>query len=259
VAGHRVRLSGGNAWSIGLRSRAVGRMPMSALEIATALRALNHTLLELGRAVDDHDTARVDEFVALAWHQAADVPQSKSRTQRAELAKLQSTVEGRPWQERARLRTATDQSSNRTPSPAALPVRALAVAPRPRTARNGETTRLDAGCLLRIATELRPVLIEVAREGTLVTWPQLRRRKCGLPRLHRDDLTSVLWLVDEDREVLDEPRLSALVTVADRRMHPSFAEIARRSDRDLNDAARVGSVWSLEVLKTHQHWRHRRG
>ncbi|MDH2408440.1 hypothetical protein ACG5V6_20920 [Streptomyces chitinivorans] len=59
--------------------------------------------------------------------------------------------------------------------------------------------------------------------------------------------------------VKGEPLLSALVTVGDRRMHPRFPAIAEqlglfpgRTD------AQQRTTWSYEVLKAHQHWRHRR-
>ncbi|MCG3040714.1 hypothetical protein ACLIYM_02345 [Streptomyces fenghuangensis] len=117
---------------------------------------------------------------------------------------------------------------------------------------------LEAGRLWEIATELRPLLVQTARAGATTSWPGIRKRLPDLPRLHRDDESVLLWLVDEDRQE-GEPLLSALVTVGDRRMHPRFPAIAEqlglfpgRTD------AQQRTTWSYEVLKAHQHWRHRR-
>ncbi|MGW3209010.1 hypothetical protein [Streptomyces sp. NPDC001135] len=117
---------------------------------------------------------------------------------------------------------------------------------------------LEAGQPWEIATELRPLLEQTARAGATTSWPAIRKRLPGLPRLHRDDESVLLWLVDEDRQE-GEPLLSALVTVGDRQMHPRFPAIAEQLGLPTGrSASQQRTAWSYEVLKAHQHWRHRR-
>ncbi|MFF3217002.1 hypothetical protein ACFYYB_41075 [Streptomyces sp. NPDC002886] len=79
----------------------------------------------------------------------------------------------------------------------------------------------------------------------------------GLPRFHADDQCVLLWLVDEDGRK-GESLLSALVTVGDRQMHPRFPAVAEQLGWKPPSGTRPNSSWSYEVLKVHQHWRHRR-
>ncbi|MFE7392926.1 hypothetical protein [Streptomyces sp. NPDC057582] len=102
------------------------------------------------------------------------------------------------------------------------------------------------------------MLEQTARAGTTITWSAIRKRLPALPRLHRDDESVLLWLVDDDRDQ-GEPLLSALVTVGDRQMHPRFPAIAEQLGVPARRAsAQQRSTWNDEVLKAHQHWRHRR-
>ncbi|MFE0008199.1 hypothetical protein [Streptomyces erythrochromogenes] len=67
----------------------------------------------------------------------------------------------------------------------------------------------------------------------------------------------LLWLVDEDGR-RGEPLLSALVTVGDRQIHPQFPAVAEQLGWTNPVATRPHTGWSYEVLRVHQHWRHRR-
>ncbi|XIG72429.1 hypothetical protein C1N81_02705 (plasmid) [Streptomyces sp. SGAir0957] len=271
---------------------------LSAMEIATIRRDLNHTLTELGRAIDKLAVARAADLYALAWQQAAQAPPSETRQQRAQLAEYKEILASRRWQEAER-RQAADRPSQpvpeqeprtvRRPRPAAepAPVRPAVVwssdktpeqstpsspGPRRRTApRTGpapvvsrrpasgpEPALLESGALWEIATQLRSHLEQVAHAGATTTWPTIRRRLPGLPRLHRDDESVVLWLVDEERRD-SEPLLAALVTVGDRQMHPRFPAIAEQLGLSTGRTpAQQRAAWGYEVLRAHQHWRHRR-
>ncbi|MFJ3926330.1 hypothetical protein [Streptomyces sp. NPDC090022] len=151
------------------------------------------------------------------------------------------------------------------PVPVSVPTPVPAPAPSPvgtpvvkaRTPRRQEPALLETGQLWEIATELRPLLEQTARAGATVTWPQIHKRLPGLPRLHADDQCVLLWLVDEDGRK-GEPLLSALVTVGDRQMHPRFPAVAEQLGWAAPAGTRPDTAWSYEVLKVHQHWRHRR-
>lgn len=141
------------------------------------------------------------------------------------------------------------------PAPDLTPVVAPVVKVRP--PRREVPALLETGQLWEIATELRPLLEQTARAGSTTTWPQIHKRLPGLPRLHADDQCVLLWLVDEDGR-RGEPLLSALVTVGDRQMHPRFPAVAEQLGWRPSSGTRPDSSWSYEVLKVHQHWRHRR-
>ncbi|MGG7568987.1 hypothetical protein [Streptomyces sirii] len=116
---------------------------------------------------------------------------------------------------------------------------------------------LDAGQLLEISTELRPLLEQIARDGATITWSLIRKCLKNLPHLHKEDQCVVLWLVDEDRRK-GEPLLSALVTVGDRQMHPRYPAIAEQHGVQTGSGVpQQRTAWSYEVLKAHQYWRYR--
>ncbi|MER5556841.1 hypothetical protein ABT001_35230 [Streptomyces sp. NPDC002793] len=124
--------------------------------------------------------------------------------------------------------------------------------------RDGQSGLLGAGRLAELATDLRPLLEQTARAGATTTWTAIRKRLPALVRLHRDDESVLLWLVDDDRDQ-SEPLLSALVTVGDRQMHPRFPTIAEQLGVSAGrSSTQQRSAWNYEVLKAHQHWRHRR-
>ncbi|MFF4934552.1 hypothetical protein ACFY2H_37585 [Streptomyces griseofuscus] len=274
------------------------------MEIATIRRDLNHTLTELGRAVDKLAVAQAADLYALAWQQAAQAPPSETRQQRARLAEYKEILSSRRWQEEER-RQAADRSTQPVPVPVPVPEQEPRTVRRPRpvaepapvrpavvwssdkmpqqfrppspgprrppAARTGpapvvfrrsapgpEPALLDSGALWEIATQLRSHLEQVARAGATTTWPTIRKRLPGLPRLHRDDESVVLWLVDEERRD-DEPLLASLVTVGDRQMHPRFPAIAEQLGLGTGRTpAQQRSAWGYEVLRAHQYWRHRR-
>ncbi|MFB6716843.1 MULTISPECIES: hypothetical protein [unclassified Streptomyces] len=156
------------------------------------------------------------------------------------------------------------------PDPVQPPVRVAPSAPAARNAvpmsaaevrpalRRGQPGLLEAGRLAELATDLQPLLEQTARAGATITWSATRKRLPALPRLHPDDESVLLWLVDDDRDQ-GEPLLSALVTVGDRQMHPRFPAIAEQLGVPAARAsAQQRSTWNYEVLKAHQHWRHRR-
>lgn len=128
---------------------------------------------------------------------------------------------------------------------------------KPRPSRRNEPALLETGQLWEIATTLRPLLEQTARAGSTTTWPQIYKRLPGLPRLHAEDQCVLMWLVDEDGRK-EEPLLSALVTVGDRQMHPRFPAVAEQLGWRCPADTRRHTAWSYEVLKVHQHWRHRR-
>ncbi|MFE1328733.1 hypothetical protein, partial [Streptomyces sp. NPDC058741] len=100
-------------------------------------------------------------------------------------------------------------------------------------------------------------LEQTAHLGATTSWSRMRKRFPALPRLHRDDESVVLWLVDEERQD-GEPLLSALVTVGDRQMHPRFPVIAEQLGLPCpGTPTQQQMIWSYEVLKVHQYWRHR--
>ncbi|OEJ22578.1 hypothetical protein [Streptomyces subrutilus] len=143
------------------------------------------------------------------------------------------------------------------PAPTAGPSPVVAPVVKVRPPRREEPAFLEAGQLWEIATELRPLLEQTARAGSTTTWPQIHKRLPGLPRLHADDQCVLLWLVDEDGRK-GEPLLSALVTVGDRQMHPRFPAVAEQLGWTTPAGTSLHTAWSYEVLKAHQHWRHRR-
>ncbi|MFD4825146.1 hypothetical protein [Streptomyces rubiginosohelvolus] len=118
-------------------------------------------------------------------------------------------------------------------------------------------SRLGAGRLSELATDLRPLLEQTARAGATTTWTAIRKRLPALASVNRDDESLLLWLVDDERAT-GEPLLSALVTVGDRQMHPRFPAISEQLGFAAVPNGTQRSAWSYEVLKTHQFWRHRR-
>lgn len=298
MAAHRVRLSGGTAWQTDFRRRTTGRPVRTAMEIATVRRTLNHTLTELQRAVDRHEVAAAADLYALAWHQAAQAPPSETREQRARLQSFKEILGSRRWQDEERRQAASPpaKATPRPQRPAAPRPVADRDGPAPETRRTvvwtsdhdavtppaptrtrrpvpqsespalqhrpasraPEPTVLDSGRLWEIATELRPLLEQTARDGATTSWTLIGKRLPRLPRLHRDDQSVLLWLVDEDRQA-GEPLLSALVTVGNRQMHPRFPAIAEQLGLSTGHGASAHhTAWSYEVLKVHQYWRHRR-
>ncbi|MFG2133074.1 hypothetical protein ACGFNV_35520 [Streptomyces sp. NPDC048751] len=297
VTRNRVRLSGGADWQADFRRRTTGRAPRSAMEIATVRRMLNHTLTELKRAIDGHSVAAAADLYALAWQQAAGAPPSETRQQRALLQSYKEILASRRWQEAERLQASssappvpssrpgrTTAAPPRPPSasraqkqkpvrssqqqgpttrtvaprvqPPARPVPAAAAAERP--SRQAQPALLEAARLHEIATGLRPLLEETAKTGATTSWPLIRKRLPGLGRLHPDDESVILWLVDEDRQE-GEPLLAALVTTGNRQMHPRFPVIAEQLGLPCGtNTTQQQTTWSYEILRVHQHWRYRR-
>lgn len=294
---NRVRLSGGADWQTDFRRRTTGRAPRSAMEIATVRRMLNHTLTELKRAIGRHSVAAAAaDLYALAWQQAAGAPPSETRQQRALLQSYKEILGSRRWQETERLQASSAPPSvtsrpGRTAAPpprttrtdrmekqkpvwtseqqnrpkktlppgarrTARPAPAAAATERP--SRPAQPALLDTARLYEIATGLRPLLEEAAKAGATTSWPLIRKRLPGLPRLHPDDESVILWLVNEDRQE-GEPLLAALVTTGNRQMHPRFPVIAEQLGLPCGtNTTQQQTTWSYEVLKVHQHWRHRR-
>lgn len=294
VTGERVRLSGGSSWQTDFRRRTTGRPVRSAMEIATIRRELNHTLTELGRAVDQLAVAQAADLYALAWQQAAQALPSETRNQRAQLAMYKEILSSRRWQEAERRQAAHRPSTHvtppepptvRRPRPATeqtparpavawssdkAPKQPTPSRPGGRPAQNGhaapasgrparvpEPALLEPGALGEIATQLRPLLEQLAQAGATTTWPAIRKRLPGLSRLHRDDESVVLWLIDEERRD-GEPLLAALITVEGRQMHPRFPVIAEQLGLPTgHNPVQQRAAWTYEVLKVYQYWRHR--
>ncbi|MER5917960.1 hypothetical protein ABT124_48780 [Streptomyces sp. NPDC001982] len=294
---NRVRLSGGAGWQTDFRRRTTGRAPRSAMEIATVRRVLNHTLTELKRAIDRHAVAAAADLYALAWQQAAGAPPSETRQQRALLQSYKEILASRRWQEAERLQASSAPSAppsrpgRTTAAPPRPPSASRAEKPKPvrssqqqdrtkktvasrarpvpaaaaatpaaaeRPSRPAQPALLETARLYETATGLRPLLEETAKAGATTSWPLIRKRLPGLGRLHPDDESVILWLVDEDRQE-GEPLLSALVTTGNRQMHPRFPVIAEHLGLPCGtNTAQQQTTWSYEVLKVHQHWRHRR-
>ncbi|WP_331762074.1 hypothetical protein [Streptomyces anulatus] len=172
---------------------------------------------------------------------------------------------------RSRTVWSSDTSRVNVPAPVQVPARRAQSAPAARDATPVPVTEalpvlkhvrasgyLEPGRLAELATDLRPLLEQTARAGTTTTWKAIRQRLPGLARLHRDDESVLLWLVDDERDQGD-PLLSALVTVGDRQMHPRFPTIAEQLGVTAGRyPTQQRSTWSYEVLKSHQRWRHRR-
>lgn len=294
MARNRVRLSGGSAWQTDFRRRTTGRVLRSPMEIATVRRTLNHTLTELKRAIDSHAVAEAADLYALAWQQAAGALPSETRQQRALLQSYKEILGSRRWREMERQQAAAapsktprpertpvppprptadqpkKQKSARASEPQARPAAPVSRTRRPETqpaplaktahrpSRFEQPALLESARLYEIATGLRPLLEDTARAGATTSWALIRKRLPGLPRLHRDDECVILWLVDEDRHD-GEPLLAALVTVGNRQMHPRFPAVAEQLGLSCGaNTAQQQTTWSYEVLKAHQHWRHRR-
>lgn len=258
------------------------------MEIAQLHRSLSHTLLNLQRAVERWAVADATDLYALAWAQVAQAPPSETRKQREELQAFKKVLNSPSWLEEGHRRAAAgirqDDPRRQTsavqpnPRPAEEPARRRAprrvVKPAEVTGANHTSLRaassssrnpahtteppqLETGRLSEIATELRPLLEQTAHLGATTSWSRMRKRFPALPRLHRDDESVVLWLVDEERQD-GEPLLSALVTVGDRQMHPRFPVIAEQLGLPCpGTPTQQQMTWSYEVLKAHQYWRHR--
>jgi hypothetical protein len=260
------------------------------MEIARLHRNLDHTLLDLQRAVERYAVAEATGLYSLAWSQVAEAPPSETRKQREELQAFKKVLNSASWQEEGRRRAATadvrqdhpprqrstvrpsarpteKRASDHVPHHDAKPAKGTGVnRPSSHVAGSGSRTPahrdepplLETGQLSEIATELRPLLEQTARMGATTSWSRIRKRLPALPRLHRDDQSVILWLVDEERRE-EEPLLCALVTVGDRQMHPRFPVIAEQLGLPCSGtAAQQQMTWSYEVLKAHQYWRHRR-
>ncbi|MFD5348783.1 hypothetical protein ACFWJY_34845 [Streptomyces anulatus] len=172
---------------------------------------------------------------------------------------------------RPRTAWSSDTSRVNVPEPVQVPARRAQSAPAARDAAPVPVTEarpvlkdvrasvyLEPGRLAELATDLRPLLEQTARAGTTTTWKAIRKRLPALARLHRDDESVLLWLVDDERDQ-GEPLLSALVTVGDRQMHPRFPAIAEQLGVTAGRyPMQQRSTWNYEVLKSHQRWRHRR-
>ncbi|WP_217492591.1 hypothetical protein, partial [Streptomyces prasinopilosus] len=267
-----------------------GRPVRTAMDVARLHRNLNHILLDLQRAVERYAVAEATSLYSLAWSQAAEAPPSETRKQREELQAFKKVLNSASWLEEGRRRAATADVRQESPArqrstvcPGARPAEKRASGHVPRReakpakdtganrpsshmsgsgsrtpARRDEPPLLETGQLSEIATELRPLLEQTARMGATTTWSRIGMRLPALPRLHRDDQSVILWLVDEERQK-GEPLLCALVTVGDRQMHPRFPVIAEQLGLACSDtAAQQQMAWSYEVLKAHQYWRHRR-
>ncbi|MFJ9664990.1 hypothetical protein ACIRPP_10280 [Streptomyces sp. NPDC101219] len=234
--------------------------------------------------------AEATSLYGLAWSQVSEAPPSETRKQREKLQAFKKVLNSPAWQEEGHRRAATSDARQESPPrqrsrvrPGRRPVEKRAndhapgreVKPAKETAANRTTSPpsgsgartpvrrdepplLGTGQLSEIATELRPLLEQTARMGATTTWSRISRRLPGLPRLHRDDQSVILWLVDEERRE-GEPLLGALLTVGDRQMHPRFPVIAEQLGLPCSGpAAQQQMTWSYEVLKVHQYWRHRR-
>ncbi|MGW7615528.1 hypothetical protein ACWGLG_06620 [Streptomyces antimycoticus] len=262
----------------------------TAMDVAHLHRNLSHTLLDLQRAVERYAVAEATGLYSLAWSQVAEAPPSETRQQREELQAFKKVLNSASWQEEGRRRAATadvrqDQPPRQrsTVRPGARPAEKRVSGHMPRrdakpakgtgahrpsthmagtgsrtAAHRDEPSLLEKGQLSEIATELRQLLEQTARMSATTSWSRIHKRLPSLPRLHRDDQSVILWLVDEERRE-GEPLLCALVTVGDRQMHPRFPVIAEQLGLPCSGtAARQQMTWSYEVLKAHQYWRHRR-
>ncbi|WP_097865722.1 hypothetical protein [Streptomyces sp. rh34] len=214
--------------------------------------------------IDRFDVVKAADLFEWAWHQASQAPPRETREQRVQLRDLKEVLGSRRWREEERRLAAQELTSRPVegmPAPgwkvAKRPSSAQVPVVRPRTVWSSDTSRanvpapapvqvpvpvteahpvlkdvrasgyLGAGPLAELATDLRPLLEQTARAGTTTTWKAIRKRQPALARLHRDDESVLLWLVDDERDQGD-PLLSALVTVGDRQMHPRFPTIAEQ-------------------------------
>ncbi|MFF2205241.1 hypothetical protein [Streptomyces sp. NPDC058145] len=267
------------------------------MDVASLHRRLSYTLLDLERAIERHAVAEATDLHALAWLQVAEAPPSESRKQRQQLQSFKAVLNSRSWQEEGRRRAAAETQRVVIPGPtttarpstrpaekparlrpprlAKKPPKVTGVSrsqpqPRPqsqshaavsvphRPARPAAPPLLEAGRLSEISTELRPLLEQIARMGATTSWSLILKRLPALPRLHRDDESVILWLVDEDRQQ-GEPLLSALVTVGNRQMHPRFPVIAGQLGLPYSgNPTEQQTAWSYEVLRVHQYWRYKR-
>ncbi|MER6434703.1 hypothetical protein ABT272_45545 [Streptomyces sp900105245] len=68
-----------------------------------------------------------------------------------------------------------------------------------RTAKVPKPALLEPSALGEIAIQLRPLLGQIAQACATSTYPAIRKRLPGLSRLHRDDESVILWLLNEER------------------------------------------------------------
>ncbi|MFD6115558.1 hypothetical protein ACFWG0_36490 [Streptomyces yangpuensis] len=120
------------------------------------------------------------------------------------------------------------------------------------------SARLSATELDGLAVTVRKVLQDTARDQSTTSWTAIRR-KVGpaLPHLHPDDQGEILVRVDS-RTPVDEPLLSTLIAAGEKVMHPLYRHVAFSLDRKIpTDERDLRALWTMDVLRLHQLWRHR--
>lgn len=139
-------------------------------------------------------------------------------------------------------RTRRSRASTAPSTPATQP-RAGAPARDRRTKDRATAPKLNP-----LESAVKDVLEKTAAAGSTLTWQELRAQlPAGLPRIDPGQQSSILTRIDTSRGPA-APLLSALVTGADRDMHPAYPRIAAASGRapGRGDLAAIAQ-WAMEV------------
>ncbi|MFF0425542.1 competence protein CoiA family protein [Streptomyces sp. NPDC004520] len=112
--------------------------------------------------------------------------------------------------------------------------------------------------LTELATVVRSLLEDTARNRSTLTWSAIRHRlNVELPHLHPDDQGQVLVLADASTPA-DEPLLSALVTTNQGDLHPLYRHVAYSLGRETPlEQDELHARWQMDVLRLYGIWKHR--
>ncbi|MFD7641412.1 competence protein CoiA family protein [Kitasatospora sp. NPDC059795] len=128
-----------------------------------------------------------------------------------------------------------------------------------RPGRTAAGHALPEATLVELAGFVGPVLRDVARHQSTITWSGISRRlERELPRLQGPDQRDLLTRIDASTPA-DEPLLSALVVTTEHTPLPIYREVAARLGRELPRVPDgLHQHWQMDVLRLHSLWRHRR-
>ncbi|MFF3084544.1 competence protein CoiA family protein [Streptomyces nojiriensis] len=121
-----------------------------------------------------------------------------------------------------------------------------------------DAPRPDEAKLSELASVVRSLLEDTARDQATLTWSAIRHRlRVELPHLHADDQGQVLLLADVNTPA-DEPLLSALVTTNNGALHPLYRHVTLSLDREMpSQQDEFHARWQMDVLRLHGLWKHR--
>ncbi|CAL9541767.1 hypothetical protein SUDANB120_04260 [Streptomyces sp. enrichment culture] len=141
----------------------------------------------------------------------------------------------------------------------AVPSGSIPATSAPEAEEAEEAARPAGPKLSELASLVRSLLEEAARNRAVLSWSAIRHRlNVELPHLHADDQGQVLVLADADTPA-DEPLLSALVTTNQGGLHPLYRHVAYSLGRETPSGQDdLHAAWQLDVLRLYGIWKHRR-